>query len=148
MTADVTMFPCSFTVSLQTPPQLLLPLFQPPPPLSFPPLPMPFFVDCCLYYLPMSPSSPPLYPLLFPHHHQGRLANASHFWICNRGTNKIMYFPVVLAPVNLAGYVGNMLATFANVPKCCWFFIGMHVSAETKMTLTQDFCVGDCRQNQ
>ena len=30
-----------------------------------------------------------------------------------------MYFPVVLAPVNLAGYVGNMLATFANVPKCC-----------------------------
>ncbi len=30
-----------------------------------------------------------------------------------------------------------------NVSKCCQFWVNMHVGANTKITLTQDFCIGN-----
>ena len=43
-----------------------------------------------------------------------------------------------------------MLATYqqhvGNVSKCCQFWVNMHVGADTKITPTQEFCIGDHRQ--
>jgi hypothetical protein len=40
-----------------------------------------------------------------------------------------------------------MLATcqqhVGNIPKCCKYWVDMRVGADTKITLTQEFCVGD-----
>jgi hypothetical protein len=57
---------------------------------------------------------------------------------------------LVIAYAGLAGNVGNMSVTCRRhigvMSKCCQFWVNMRIGANTKITPTQKFCIGNHQQ--